>query len=285
MRRVISSVLALCCMASVPGIALAQAGPPPGVGGGGGGPRDTITIGVGVGVTTSYDGASDYRLIPGGTLRGTIDGHDIQLNGLQLFVDAIPNDARRKIDVELGPVAGVRFNRTGDVSDPRVAALGELNTAVELGMRGSVGVRGVLNRTDKLAIAVTATRDVASAHRTHVISPSVEYTTLAGRRTFLRLALTADFVGERYADYYFGIDGAGSAASGLAAYDPDGGLASVGGNVIAVHSLSRGGRTGWSLFGVVAYNRLQGDVAASPIVRDTGSPNQIFASFGLGYTF
>lgn len=281
MQRAFLRLLALCTMATAP-YAHAQGGPPPGSGAPGQG--DTVTVGFGIGVTADYDGAKDYKIIPGGTLRGTVSGHDFQLNGPQLFVDAIANNPKRKIDIEFGPVAGLRFNRTGDVSDSRIAALGELNTAVELGTRGSIGVRGVLNRTDKLALAVTGVWDVADAHRSHMISPSLEYSTLAGRRTFLRLALTTDFVGERYADYYFGIDGAGSTASGLAAYDPKGGLASIGGNVLATYSLS-GRRTGWALFGIASYKRLQGDVAASPIVRDTGSPNQFFASIGLGYNF
>lgn len=281
MQRALPALLVLLAAAAAPS-AHAQGGPPPGSGGPPQG--DTVTVGIGIGVTTSYDGASDYKLIPGGTLRGTVMGHDFQLNGLQLFVDAVPNDPRRKIDIEFGPVAGVRFNRTGDVSDFRVAALGELDTAIELGARGSVGMRGVLNRTDKLALAVTGVWDVAGAHRSHMISPSVEYSTLAGRRTFLRVAINTEFVGKGYADYYFGITGAGSAASGLSTYNPDGGFASIGGNVLATYSLS-GKRTGWSLFGIASYKRLQGEVAASPIVRDTGSPNQVFASIGLGYTF
>ncbi|MBN8829214.1 MAG: MipA/OmpV family protein [Sphingomonadales bacterium] len=235
-------------------------------------------------MTTSYDGAKDYRFIPGGALRGTVSGHDFQLNGPQLFFDAIPNDPRRKVDMELGPVAGVRFNRTGDVSDSRVAALGELDTAVELGARGSIGARGLFNRTDKLAFAVTGLWDVARAHGSHVISPSVEYTTLAGRRTFLRMAVTSEFVGGGYSDYYFGITPAASVASGLSAYDPASGLGSIGGNIFATHSLS-GKRTGWGLFGIASYKRLQGDIATSPIVRETGSPNQFFGAVGLGYTF
>lgn len=280
MQRALPALLVLWAAATAPS-AHAQGGPP----GAGGPPQgDTVTVGIGIGVTTSYDGASDYKLIPGGTLRGTVKGHDFQLNGLQLFIDAIPNDPQRKIDIEFGPVAGVRFNRTGDVSDSRIAALGELDTAIELGARGSVGMRGVLNRTDKLALAVTGVWDVAGAHRSHVISPSVEYSTLAGRRTFLRMAINTEFVGKRYADYYFGINAAGAAASGLSAYNSDGGFASIGGNVLATYSLS-GRRSGWSLFGIASYKRLQGDVAASPIVRDTGSPNQVFASVGLGYTF
>lgn len=281
MTRILSPFCLGAALFAAP-VAHAQGGPPEGSG-----PpvaRDTVTVGIGIGLSTSYDGARDYRIIPGGALLGTVGGHDFRLNGLQLFVDAIPNDPRRKVDVELGPVAGVSFNRTGNVSDSRVEALGNLDTAVELGLRGSVGVRGLFDRTDKLALAVTAVKDIAGAHRSHVISPSVEYSTLAGRRTFLRLALNSEFVGKRWARYNFGIDAAGAAASGLAAHDPDGGLASLGASVLATHSLS-GKRTGWALFGVASYKRLQGDIAASSIVRVTGSPDQVFASVGIGYTF
>lgn len=281
MKRLLPTALALgCACAAVP--AWAQGGPPPGAAGRM--PADTVTVGLGAAVTSSYDGARSYKVIPGGALQGTVKGHDFRLTGLQLFVDAIPNAPRRRIDVELGPVVGVNLNRTGDVADARVAALGELDTAVELGLRGSIGARAVLNRTDKLALGVTGTWDVAGAHRSHVLSPSLEYSTLAGRRTFVRLAVTGEFVGKRYANYYFGIDSAGAAASGLAPYKAGGGLASLGGNVLVSHSLS-GRRTGWALFGIAAYKRWQGDIAASPIVRDTGSPNQGFVSLGLAYTF
>lgn len=261
----------------------AQDAPPPPASGAGR-PVDTVTVGVGVAMTTDYDGGRDYRIIPGGALRGTVRGHDFQLNGLQLFVDAIPNDSSRLIDVEFGPAAGVRLNRTGDVDDARVEALGELDVAVELGARGAVGVRRVFNRTDKLALAVTGVWDVAGAHRSHVITPALEYTTLAGRRMFLKLAVTTEFVGGDYADYYFGVSPAGAIAAGLPAHAPDGGFASVGGSILGNYALGDG-RKGWSLFGIASYKRLQGDIADSPLVRDIGSPNQVFVSFGIGYTF
>lgn len=259
----------------------AQAGLPPGSEVGRG---DTVTVGAGIAVTTSYDGARDYRIIPGGALLGTVKGHDFRLNGLQLFVDAVPNDPGRRIEIEFGPVVGLNFNRTGNVADARVEALGELKTAVELGARGAIGIRGVLGNRDTLAVAVTGQWDVAGAHRSHMISPAVEYATVLGRGTFMRLALTSEFVGDGYADYNFGIDTAGSVASGLPEARPDGGLYSLGANVLAVHSLG-GKRRGWALFGIASYKRLQGDVADSPIVRLTGSPDQFFASVGLGYTF
>lgn len=263
------------------GDARAQGGPPPGAGGPQG---DTVTVGVGVAVTTAYDGASDYKVIPGGALLGTVSGHDFRLTGLQLFVDAVPNDPSRRIEIEFGPVAGVDFNRTGSVGDSRVAALGKLDTAVELGARGAVGLRGVLGRRDTLAFAVTGVWDVAGAHGSHVITPAVEYSTVLGRGTFMRMALTSEFVGGGWARYNFGIDAQGSAASGLPVAAPGGGLYSLGANVLAVQSLT-GSRKGWALFAVASYKRLQGDIADSPIVRLTGSPNQVFASVGLGYTF
>lgn len=245
---------------------------------------DTITVGLGIGTTTSYSGARDYKIIPGGVLRGTIAGHDFQINGPQIFVDAIPNDPARTIDIEFGPIAGISTNRSGDVSDERVKALGKLDVAVELGARGAIGMRGILNRTDKIAVAITTIWDVAGAHNSRVVSPAVEYSTLIGRRSFLRLAVTSEFAGDQYARYNFGITPEGSVASGLAAYKPDGGLTSLGANAFTAYSLS-GKRTGWALFGIVSYKRLQGDIANSPIVTETGSPNQFLAFAGLAYTF
>ncbi|MCL6250510.1 MipA/OmpV family protein [Altererythrobacter sp. KTW20L] len=256
--------------------ALAQGGPPP--------QEDTITVGLGLGVTTDYDGANEYKLIPGGVLQGTVRGHDFRLNGPRLFIDAIPNDPARRVELELGPVVGLRTNRTGKVEDPQVNALGKLDTAVELGLRGGIGISGIASRTDKLSFTATAVRDVAGAHDSYRLSPAIEYSTLVGRRTFVRAAITADFAPGDYARYYFGVTPEGSAASGLAAFDPQGGLESVGANVLATYSLS-GGRKGWSLFGIASYSRLQGDFAASPLVRDAGSANQFFGSAGVGYTF
>lgn len=255
---------------------MAQDGPPP--------PGDTLTVGFGVGVNSDYDGADEYGLILGGVLQGTVDGHDFRLNGLQLFVDAVPNDASRAVELELGPVAGLRFNRTGSIKDRQVAALGKLDEAVELGLSGAIGLKGIGSRTGTLTFGTSMVWDVADAHGAWRLSPSVSYSSLVGSRTFVRGSLTANFAADSYADYYFGITPAGAAASGLAAFDPDGGLESLGANVLATHSLS-GGRRGWSLFAIASYSRLQGDFARSPIVRDVGSANQFFASAGVGYTF
>ncbi len=273
-RSILLFAATLTCAFATP--AFAQGGAPP--------QKDTVTVGLGIGVTSSYDGADEYKLIPGGTLRGTVRGHDFQLNGPQLFIDAIPNQPAARVQLELGPVAGLRSNRSGKVADPQVNALGELDTAVELGLRGGIGLGGIANRTDRLSLTASVVWDVAGAHDSYRISPAIQYSTLVGSRTLVTASLTASFAPDAYARYYFGITPAGSTASGLAAFDPDGGLESIGTNVLAAYSLS-GKRTGWALFGIASYSRLQGDFAASPIVRDVGSANQFFGSAGLAYTF
>ena len=41
----------------------------------------------------------------------------------------------------------------------------------------------------------------------------------------------------------------------------------------------------WGVFGYARYERLVGDAAKSPVVREFGSRNQMSAGIGLNYTF
>lgn len=89
------------------------------------------------------------------------------------------------------------------------------------------------------------------------------------------------FSDARYQQAFFGIDASASLASGLPAYRPGGGIHAVG--VASGLSTQFNGRFG--LFGFARYERLVGDAAKSPIVREYGSRNQLFAGLGLSYTF
>lgn len=89
------------------------------------------------------------------------------------------------------------------------------------------------------------------------------------------------FSDSRYQRAYFGVDTAAAVASGLPAYRPDGGL-----HAAAVASgLSYQFSPRLGLFGFARYERLLGDAAQSPIVRELGSRNQLSAGIGLNYTF
>jgi outer membrane protein len=77
------------------------------------------------------------------------------------------------------------------------------------------------------------------------------------------------------------VDDEAALASGLPAYRPDGGVYAV----AATSGLSYQFSPRWGAFGFAQYERLVGDAADSPIVRDLGSRNQFSGGIGLSYTF
>jgi MipA family protein len=89
------------------------------------------------------------------------------------------------------------------------------------------------------------------------------------------------FADSRFERAYFGVTPAASLASGLPAYRPSGGLYGVG----LASGLSYQFSTHWGAFGFARYERLVGNAAKSPIVREFGSRNQLSGGIGLSYTF
>jgi outer membrane protein len=85
----------------------------------------------------------------------------------------------------------------------------------------------------------------------------------------------------RFERAYFGVTPASALASGLPVYRPNGGIYAVAVASGASYSLNEH----WGVFGFGRYERLVGDAAKSPIVRDLGSRNQWSAGIGLNYTF
>jgi outer membrane protein len=85
----------------------------------------------------------------------------------------------------------------------------------------------------------------------------------------------------RYERAYFGVDSAAALASGLPAYRPSGGVHAVGVASGVTYALNNR----WGLFGYARYERLVGDAAKSPIIRELGSRNQLSGGVGLNYTF
>jgi outer membrane protein len=85
----------------------------------------------------------------------------------------------------------------------------------------------------------------------------------------------------RFQRAYFGVTPAASLASGLPTYRPGSGIYAV----AAATGLSYQFSDRWGAFGFARYERLVGDAAKSPIVREFGSRNQLSAGVGLNYTF
>ena len=247
---------------------------------------DWLAIGAGAAITPTYNGSDDYHVIPGGSLAGNVSGHDFFLRGLEFSVDALRNRTDGGPNISLGPVIGLNLDRTRRIrSNPQVAALGKLDVAVELGAYASVDLgKGVLNPYDTLTVSLTGTHDIAGAHDSYTIRPSISYLTPLSRHIIAGLNVSGDIVGDKFANYYYGVTPTGAAASGLRAYRAEGGLMSVSSSLFAGYAFSDDFK-GWSLFAVGSYTRLRGSVADSPTVRDVGDRNQWFGALGIGYVF
>jgi outer membrane protein len=84
---------------------------------------------------------------------------------------------------------------------------------------------------------------------------------------------------ERYQDAWFGVAPADAMASGLPAYDPGGGIQAYG---AAASFLTQLGPR-WGIYSYVKYDRLTGDAADSPLVRQLGSRDQFAGGLALTY--
>jgi MipA family protein len=256
----------------------AETAPPEEVGG-----PDT-TIGLGAAFVPDYEGSNDYRLIPGGALRTKIGPVSIQTRGLYVYADLISSGSGN-LELDFGPIAGVRLNRTGKIKDDFVDLLPERKTAFELGGFAGVSYKGLTNPYDSLGLRLDVLKDLGDAHESTTFSPNLDFSTPLSKTFFVGASLSADFVSDRFADYYFSVSPVEAAASGLPAFDADGGMKNWKVGLLANYSLSGDLRHGLSLFGTGSYSRLVGDFKRSPIVSDRGSASQWFGALGLAYSW
>ena len=246
---------------------------------------DNFTIGLGLGYAPSYEGSDNYVISPAGVVRGRVSGINFYSRATAIYVDLVREAPDADLNVEIGPMANLRLDRSSRIRDDRVKALGEIDAAIELG--GFVGVtkNKVFHGYDFATVRLDVTRDVADAHDGLVIAPNIEYATPLSTSFLIGASLSAEHVSGKFANTYYSISPTGALASGLAAYDADGGWKNVRGTLLATYSLSGDLRRGAAIFGVGSYSKLLGDFKDSPIVRDRGDKNQFFAALGVSYTF
>jgi MipA family protein len=249
--------------------------------------KETITVAAGAGYIPSYVGSDDYVAIPAFGARGSLSGFNFQVRGTQASVDLIRQSDPRALDLQLGPVVNVNLNRTRSIKDAQVKALGELDTAIEVGGYVGIGKTGVITSDyDTLAATITYTHDLANAHDSYKITPAISYGTPLSRKAYVFLSGYADFVGKDYGDYYYGVTPVGALASGLPAYSARKSGA-LGYGVAALVNISLTGDLtgGLSLVGGAGYYRVSGRYARSPIVAIAGDRDQYYGGVGIAYTF
>ena len=246
---------------------------------------DTFTIGLGASYLPSYEGSDNYVVSGAGLVRGRVSGFSFYSRGTAFLVDLIREPANAPVNVEFGPMVNLRLDRTSRIRDPRVRALGEIDTAIEAGGFFGATKNGVLHGYDFLTARVDVVHDVTNTHDSLIVTPNLEYATPLSRQTLVGLSVSADHVGGGYARTYYGVTPGGSVASGLAPYNLDGGFKNVRLTLLGTQSLSGDLRRGLGLFAIGSYSRMLGDFKRSPIVRDAGDADQFLAALGLTYTF
>jgi len=245
-----------------------------------------LSVGVGVGAGASYAGSDDYVVFPALLVQGKVGKFRIQPRTAGFAVDLIDDPAASKVKFSLGPVIRLRADRASQIKDPVVKLAGKLDLAVEVGASAGLSFPKLLNPYDSLSIEVDARWDVAGAHRGMVIEPNVTYFTPLSRGMAASLSVYAQHSDDDFSDYYYSVSPAQSAASGLPAYQADGGIQSAGATLLLAAdfdgNLENGGLSGLLITG---YTRLFGDAKNTPYTSIRGRGGQLLGVVGIGYTF
>ena len=274
------SIAAIALLAATPAMAQDAADPLPD-------PNDrsdTVTVGLGAGYVPDYEGSDDYRIIPAAAVRGRVGGISFFTRATYLYVDLVGR-GDGPVELDVGPIAGVRLNRTGKIKDDFVDDLPELDTAVEVGGFLGATYHGLTNPYDSLSFRVDVVKDVGGAHKSTLVTPTIDFGTPLSRSFYVGVSASAEWAGGGYADYYYSIDAADALASGLPVYDADGGFKSWRLGLLGNYALSGDLTNGWSVFALGSYSKLAGDFKDSPIVDLRGSSTQWFGALGVAYTF
>jgi MipA family protein len=247
--------------------------------------KDTVTVAAGAAIVPDYEGSDNYRIIPAGAIRGKVHGFSFTTRGSYFYLDVIPHSG--KVDFDVGPIVGVRFNSRKKIDDDIVKLLPKRKTAIEVGGFAGVSFHGLTNPYDTLALRVDVLHDIGKAHKSTVFSPNVEFSTPLSMRTYASLNVGAEFVSNKFADYYFSLTPADSVRTGavLPPFNASGGMKNWKAGLLLNQSLTGNLLHGISIFGLGQYSRLVGDFKRSPIVSQRGSANQWIGALGLGYTW
>jgi MipA family protein len=245
---------------------------------------NSFTVAAGIASVPDYEGADEQRLTPAVAIRGRVAGMDFWSSATWLFLDLIAPSSSG-LDLDVGPILGARFNRSGDVKDAAVDKLPELDTAIEIGAFGGVSFHGLTNPYDSLSLRVDYLHDVGGAHKSSVITPSVNFSTPLSRSTYVSGSLSAEWAGGGYADYYYSITPLEGAVAGLPAFDADGGFKNWGLSLTGVQMVTGDLTGGLGIFAMGSYKHLAGDFKDSPIVDIRGRASQWMGALGLTYTF
>ncbi|MGN7999784.1 MipA/OmpV family protein [Sphingomonas sp. 22176] len=187
--------------------------------------------------------------------------------------DENPNIALYDRDgLEAGIVVGFQSARTRKRAG---ADLAKVDFTVEPGVFAGYYVAPKLR-------AYAEVRKGAGGHEGLVSMVALDYVERDGDSWLVSVGPRLGLSDAKYRRAYFGVTQRDAAAAGIPVYQ-------VGDNVVHSVGLAATGirqlTKRWGLYGYLAYDRLTGDAARSPITERYGSKNQFYGGLALSYTF
>ena len=227
-----------------------------------------VRVGLGGQIQPKFIGSDDTRVLP------LID-LDIA-RGTNPFPFEAPDDAFGiKLISEGGFAAGPAANIQGKRKESDVGApVGKVSTTIE------VGGFAEYHLSDSFRLRADVRKGLGG-HDGLIGSLGADYIWRDGDKYVFSIGPRVLAANSRFQRAYFGVDSDAALASGLPAYRPKGGIYAV----AATSGLSYQFNERFGMFGYARYERLVGDAAKSPIIRELGSRNQLSGGLGLSYSF
>ncbi|MGO4910205.1 MipA/OmpV family protein [Pseudorhodobacter sp. W20_MBD10_FR17] len=228
-------------------------------------PKLAFTIRAGISGAPAYFGANDleagadfsfslnYLALPGGRSIGNADP--------------------RATSYGFAPRGSFRYiAKRSSKDNAELNGLNDVKASAEIGLGLGYTQRNFEAFADVRYGAIGHHAWVGEVGANAVAHPSEQLTLRVGPRAF--------FGSSRYANTYFGVTAAESAASGLAAHDAKGGLVSAGVELGATYALN----DTWGVDGAVRWDKYMGGAKDSPIVQQ-GKDNNVSLRIGMTRRF
>lgn len=219
-----------------------------------------MTVGLGATVGPSYFGSDDYKLGPWGTVRFDY----LRLPGGLSWGSAGAVGVREGFGLR----GALRYIGSRD-GRGELQGLDDVDATVEIGL-------GIGYETRDWR-AFTDVRYGFGGHGAWVAEVGADAIYRPTEQLVVNMGPRLEFGTQEFMQTYFGVTDQESAASGLPAYSPRGGLTAVGFEVGARYAFT----DAWGIEGAATYDRLVNDAADSPITG-LGSADQF--GFRLGIT-
>lgn len=173
-------------------------------------------------------------------------------------------------DVKLGISISYSFGRDEDDSTD-LDGLGDIDGGATANVLFEWGIAG-------LSFDARYEHQVTGEDTGFQVHLGLGYDVRLGEKVMLKPSVKATYASTEYMEEYFSISQGQSTLSGLSAYDTNSGFKSVGLRIISIYRLDRH----WGVLAMASYDRLIGDAADSPVVKDE---NRYLLGTGLSYRF